>query len=230
MVATPSPASTPPGQLGPPPLTTAATAPAMAATTPAAPVTTPTTGTGLFGTPRNPTVDPHEPIMGGLVVNDKGEKEPWTGGQPNVQWTSLDSTAPTMYETPNQLRPTNTYSAQKSYNYRKGGLLNKYSRSDDLAVFQSELLERFKDEGMDSITYLPHPKDNEMVSVITHHSCFSLETVRNHVQTYSSNCMTSMTSPMTKQQGRVFSILSKRSSRLRLARSVAMMTPSRLCG
>jgi hypothetical protein len=69
--------------------------------------------------------------------------------------------------------------------YCKGGLLNKYSHSDDLAVFHSEHLEGFKDESMDSITYLPHPKDNEMVSVITHHSCFSLETVRNHVQKYS---------------------------------------------
>jgi hypothetical protein len=94
-------------------------------------------------------------------------------------------TAPRMYEMPNQLHLMNMHSVQKSYNYCKGGLLNKYSCSDDLAVFQSELLEHFKDEGMDSITYLPHPKDNEMVSVITHQSCFSPETVRNHVQKYS---------------------------------------------
>ncbi len=186
MVATSTPASTPPGGLGPPPvLATAATVPAITATTPAARATLPSTGTQLFGTPTNPPVDPPKPTMGGLVINDKGNKEPWTGGQPNVGWTDLDTTAPTMPETPNQLRPTNTYSAQNSYNFRKGGLSNKYSRNDDLALFQLELLERFKDEGMDTITYLPHPKVNKMVSVITHHSCFSLETVRSHVQAYS---------------------------------------------
>jgi len=38
---------------------------------------------------------------------------------------------------------------------------------------------------MDTITYLPHPKDStDMVSVITHHSSFSIDCVRDHSAVY----------------------------------------------
>jgi len=122
--------------------------------------------------------------MGGLVQS-KGDWDPWTGGKPLSSWTGLDAAAMTMYQLPNQLRPTYASSAQKGYNYCKEGLTKKFDHAGDLSVFQTSMMKHFKDTGMDTITYLPHPKDStDMVSVITHHSSFSIDSVRDHSAVY----------------------------------------------
>jgi len=90
-----------------------------------------------------------------------------------------------MYASLNQLHLTHASSAQKGYNYRKAGVMMKFDHSDDLIVFQTSMMKHFKDASMDTITYLPHPKDfQKMVSVITHHSSFSIYCLRTHSADY----------------------------------------------
>jgi hypothetical protein len=75
---------------------------------------------------------------------------------PKPSWVGLkDST--TTYESPNQLRSTYPSSAQKGYNYRKKGLETKFSKKDDLALFQKQILKHLADCGTDSMTGLLCP-------------------------------------------------------------------------
>jgi hypothetical protein len=48
----------------------------------------------------------------------------------------------------------------------------------NLSVFQTAFLKKLQDTGMDSITYMPHPKDlKDMVSILQYYASFSLDTV-----------------------------------------------------
>ena len=107
-----------------------------------------------------------------------------TGGKPKHDWTGLDNSSAKTFESPNQLRATSRYS-QKGYNYRKTGTVTKFGRDDDLTPFQDTVMEHLKDTGMDSISYLPDPKDTtKMISVVTSHSRFTITSVRDHRQTF----------------------------------------------
>ena len=73
--------------------------------------------------------------------------------------------------------------SQKSYNHRTSGLTRKFSKGDDLLTFQSALIDRLEDNGMDTTTYMPHPKHptaTKMVSVVLWHSSFNMEKVKEH--------------------------------------------------
>jgi hypothetical protein len=121
--------------------------------------------------------------MGGLLQSTHGEFEPWTGGRPLYDWSGLDSTWVTKSKSPNQLRPTSSSGAQKSYNYRQKGLNTSFDRGSDLSVFQTALLKKLQDTGLDTITYMPHPKDpKDMVSVLQYYASFTLDTVREHAK------------------------------------------------
>jgi hypothetical protein len=74
----------------------------------------------------------------------------------------------TKSKSPNQLCPTSSSGAQKSYNYRQKGLNTSFDRGSDLSVFQTALLKKLQDTpGLDTITYMPHPKDpKDMVSIL----------------------------------------------------------------
>jgi hypothetical protein len=54
------------------------------------------------------------------------------------------------------------------YNYHKTGLQIKFGHDDDLTSFQDAVMDHLTDTGMDSILYLPDPKDaTKMISAIT---------------------------------------------------------------
>jgi hypothetical protein len=121
--------------------------------------------------------------MGGLLQSTHGEFEPWTGGRPLYDWSGLDSTWVTKSKSPNQLHPTGSHGAQKSYNYRQKGLKTSFDRGSDLSVFQTALLKKLQDTGLDTITYMPHPKDpKDMVSILQYYASFTLDTVREHAK------------------------------------------------
>ena len=126
-------------------------------------------------------VKPTEPNNGGVLSNPDGKWDVWTGGKPKYDWSGLDINAATTFESPNQLRSTYASSAQKGYNYRKTGLQIKFGHDDDLTSFQDAVMDHLTDTGMDSISYLPDPKDaTKMISVITSHSRFTISSVRTH--------------------------------------------------
>jgi hypothetical protein len=126
-------------------------------------------------------VKPTEPNNGGVLSNPDGKWDIWTGGKPKYDWSGLDINAATTFESPNQLRSTYSSSAQKGYNYCKTGLQIKFGHDDDLTSFQDAVMDHLTDTGMDSISYLPDPKDaTKMISVIKSHSCFTISSVRTH--------------------------------------------------
>jgi hypothetical protein len=89
----------------------------------------------------------------------------------------------TKSKSPNQLHPTSSSGAQKSYNHRQKGLKTSFDRGSDLSVFQTALLKKLQDNGLDTITYMPHPKDpKDMVSVLQYYASFTLDTVREHAK------------------------------------------------
>ncbi len=79
----------------------------------------------------------------------------------------------------NQLHPTNSSGAQKGYNYHQKGLKTMFDCGSGLSVFESTLLlKKLQDTGMDTITYMLHPKDpKDMVSVLQYYASFLLDTV-----------------------------------------------------
>jgi hypothetical protein len=126
-------------------------------------------------------VKPTEPNNGGVLSNPDGKWDVWTGGKPKYDWSGLDINAATTFESPNQLRSTYASSAQKGYNYRKTGLQIKFGHDNDLTSFQDAVMDHLTDTGMDSISYLPDPKDaTKMISIITSHSRFTISSMRTH--------------------------------------------------
>jgi hypothetical protein len=116
--------------------------------------------------------------MGGLLQSTYGEFEPWTGERPLYDRSGLDTTWVTKSKSPNQLHPISSTGAQKSYNYCQKGLKTLFDCSSDLSVFQTALLKKLKDTGLDTITYMLHPKDpKDMVSVLQYDASFTLDTV-----------------------------------------------------
>jgi hypothetical protein len=82
----------------------------------------------------------------------------------------------------NSVLPSYASSAQKGYNYHKTGLeIIMFGCNDDLTSFQDAVMDHLIDTSMDSILYLPDPKDaTKMISVITSHSCFTISSMRTH--------------------------------------------------
>ena len=112
--------------------------------------------------------------MGGMDTSSK-TATPWTGGAPNFDWSGLSPSSPTLYSSPNQLRPVEASSSQKAYNHCKEGLSTKFQRSSDLHSFKKDVWQHLVDCGMDTITYLPDPEDKTEVStVITAHSRYTV--------------------------------------------------------
>jgi hypothetical protein len=128
------------------------------------------------------TVDkPPKPNMGGLEALSKNEWAAWTGDKPLYDWSGLDPSARTDYITPNQLRPSEFWSGQKSYNYRCTGLSKErqYSSKTNLSFFQKSVWKHLRNCGMDTISYLPDPQDpTKMTSVVTNHTRFILQTAK----------------------------------------------------
>ena len=116
---------------------------------------------------------PTAPKMGGIAQVDSDKQVAWTGGKPNPYWTGLDDTALKTPTKPTQYRSNGTADV-KSYTYRTTGLKSKFDKSSDLETFCTSVWEHLEECGMDSITYLPDPaNNNKMTSVVTNHGRFN---------------------------------------------------------
>ena len=116
-----------------------------------------TTTQGISGVV--PNWMPIKPIMGGITQVDGSTLAAWTGGLPKADWTGLDPLSPTSWVTPNQLRPASIGSSQKSHNYRKIGLAEKFAKGGDLDTFEHQVWTHLEDTGMHSIAYVPDAVD-----------------------------------------------------------------------
>jgi hypothetical protein len=117
---------------------------------------------------------PIKPVMGGLTQTDTDKWIAWTGGKPKVDWSGFLDVTLVDFETPNQMRPV--YDV-KGYNHRKTGLSTKFNKSDMLIPFKKRVWTHLKDNGLDSISYLPDMR-NEMSCVIYDHSRYTLESAK----------------------------------------------------
>ena len=115
------------------------------------------------------------PKHGGIAEIATHKWAAWTGGEPSNDWSGLKTPNPTSIG-PNQYRSSDISSQAKAQYYRTQGLETKFTRDGDLQVFQKKVLEHLETYGLDTITYLSHPKDKTtVVSVIEHHALFQLK-------------------------------------------------------
>ena len=122
-----------------------------------------------------------QPTMGGSVKVSPTEESMWTGGVPFCDWSGLDTSVPasTMNTSPNQLRPMHVGNSTKGYNLRRTGLTEKFKRNGDLTEFSTDVFKHFRNYGMDTITYVPDPRDsNKMLSVVKEHPRLTVEYIR----------------------------------------------------
>ena len=130
--------------------------------------------TSEIATPKSP-FKPPDPEMGGLVQVKHDAYSAWTGGKPKADWSELEETSPE-YEQTTQLRPMLDDSG---FSKRCKGFEDKFSKNGDLYKFQRHLIDHLKIMGMDTITYLPDPADNDQtVNVIMDHTWFTQGYVR----------------------------------------------------
>ena len=127
------------------------------------------------------TFKPKVPKYGGLEQLGTDYFVAWTGGKPKYDWTELADPSPKEIQ-PNQYRPTSISTQAKSQAFRRMGLDPKYSKGDDILLFQHNVLEHLIDHGLDTVTYVPdpasdgaEPKDKEMLSIINYYGKFTLE-------------------------------------------------------
>lgn len=105
-----------------------------------------------------------------------------------MTWNGLAPGAPLQYQSPNQLRPQSTGSAQKSYNHRKTGRTEKFKAASDFSEFKDAVEQHLIDTGMDTIAYLIDPQNAATtISIITNHSRFTMETARTASNLLSTN-------------------------------------------
>ena len=109
---------------------------------------------------------PKKPKFGGIKQIGTDTWAAWTGGKPKNDYSELENTNPTEIQ-PNQYRATSVSAQAKSQSYRRQGLDPKFSKGDDLLLFQTNVMSHLKDHGLDTITYIADPTNlKENVSII----------------------------------------------------------------
>ena len=87
---------------------------------------------------------PIKPKFGGLVqVSDATTTEAWVGGEPLSDWSGLKKNLypkPNMWGQCSSGQPASMFS-KKAQPYRRTGLKDKFSKGDDLLVFQWQSME-----------------------------------------------------------------------------------------
>ena len=120
---------------------------------------------------------PKMPKFGGLKLINDSEEAAWLGGKPNDTWTGLENPNPSHVK-PTQFRSNSMTSEAKSRSYRIAGITPKFKRGDDVSTFARKFLNRAEDYGLDTIMYVPSPRDKTgktLVNVLESHGLFRLD-------------------------------------------------------
>jgi hypothetical protein len=100
----------------------------------------------------------------GEYFQEPGSSE-WTlkcGGKPDTTWTNIDPISKLMYRSPMCNRYT--YSKDKAFKRRSGGLSAKFAKGDGVTDFCTKFGNYLQEHGMDTIAYALNPNDpTEMV-------------------------------------------------------------------
>ena len=82
-----------------------------------------------------------------------------------MDWTGLVDASLADYEISNQMVNPGYDVNVKGYNHRKSGLISRFNKSNMLIPFKKRVWTHLKENGLDSILYLPDMR-NEMSCVI----------------------------------------------------------------
>lgn len=135
--------------------------------TPPPPASTGTTGTARAA-PVNPKMGTTEETYPGSGVYYYA-----FGGAPKPDWTGIEDPSSRLLSDL-CFRSLDPVSGQKSTLHRIKGLKKQYDRSQKLSDFQKNISEHLVKFGMDTIGFLPDPKDSTKVqSVVTYHARFT---------------------------------------------------------
>ena len=93
----------------------------------------------------------------------KDDYMPWTGGKPKMDWTGLDVTRSMISAL--QYRPVGS-SSIKGYTSRTRGLRTKFNKDGELECFVTDVMDHMKQTGLDTITYLPEPADEDIMTTV----------------------------------------------------------------
>ena len=122
-----------------------------------------------------PPVRPTSPTMGTCEETYPGSQSYYYafGGKPYPDWSGImDKSSRLMSDL--CFRSLDPVSGQKSTHYRTKGLSNKYDSKDCLTDFQSDVWDHLVKYGLDTISYLPNPKDlTQVLDVVNKHAQFT---------------------------------------------------------
>ena len=142
------------------------------------PVPTPDAGPSTATTTSSTSFKPKKPKFGGIEQVGSESWAVWTGGKPKTDFSELEDTSPSEIQ-PNQYRATSVSKQAKSQSYRRQGLDPKFSKGDDLLLFQTNVMSHLEDHGLDTITYIADPTDpTKNVSIVHHYGKFTRESAR----------------------------------------------------
>jgi len=124
---------------------------------------------------RSQLKDPTTPKIGG--VRDMGSyKTPYTGGEPDLAWSTC--VAPNPHPTPNQMHPTDTKYSRARYNDRREGTGASFKKSDDLRMFAKKFHRYSVEHGMDSVAWIVDPYDkSQCVNILKAYPRYLIEDV-----------------------------------------------------
>ena len=125
--------------------------------------------------PPPPKPRPSDPLMGTTEETYSGSGVFYYafGGAPKYDWSGIEKLNERVV---NDLcyRSLDPVSGQKSATYRTRGMEKGYERSDKLSEFQKKVWTHLKMYGLDTITYLPDPKDpNGVQTCVLFHARFT---------------------------------------------------------
>ena len=132
-------------------------------------------GVNLFQTPAPRPTRPQDPLMGTCQETYAGSGTFYYafGGKPLADWTGIkDLSNRSMSDL--CFRSLDPVAGQKSSYYRTKGLSNRFGSKESLTDFQIDVWEHLEKYGLDTIGYLPDPKDpSETLCTVTKHAQFT---------------------------------------------------------
>ena len=119
-----------------------------------------------------PPLKPKDPLMGTCEETFMGSNVFYYvfGGKPKADWSGIqDLSDRSMSDL--CFRSLDPVAGQKSSHYRTKGLSTKFGTKSNLADFQTEVWDHLVKHGLDTISYLPDPRNNSQVlCAVTKHA------------------------------------------------------------
>lgn len=122
-----------------------------------------------------PRPRPSDPLMGTTEETYPGSGSFYYafGGAPSVDWSKIGNLSSRLL-TDLCYRSLDPVSGQKSALYRTKGLEKKFEKGEKLSDFQKKVWKHLRDYGLDTISYLPDPKDPSKVqTAVLYHARFT---------------------------------------------------------